>query len=94
MKRVLSLALATLLLSTGVEAGMSWKAYTQIKSKSSARMIDVLEFAGPPDLTRESPLSNTVYLYYLGRDMRSDQMPTTVVIDGACDCVMSIERSH
>lgn len=89
------MVLALMLIIPAVAAaGMKWQAYTKIRAKTDARMTDVLEYAGPPDMMREDVFAQRIFLYYLGRGAQGDERPTTVVISGRSDRVISIRRDE
>lgn len=75
--------------------GITTSAFHVLTTKSNQTIADVLELAGPPDLTRESIFGNRIFLYYIGEGFDSEGGPrhtTTVIIDGKTDRVITIER--
>lgn len=90
-QKLLSAGVLVLALCRPVDAGMTWQVYTWIKAGETT-MTEVFEKAGPPDLIRESPLSVRIHLYYLGSSSDGDEKPTTVIVNGRTNRVISIER--
>jgi hypothetical protein len=95
MKRLFVAGIVALWLLSAVpaSAGMSWAAYTAIKSKSQPSFSDVVYLAGEPDLIRESGLGGKIFLYYWGaRTTRArTEVNVTVVINSWTDKVLSIK---